>query len=45
VSAITAQTAAFIDPLSSRTARQEALKFVLHFIGTRSLPNAVEGTV
>jgi hypothetical protein len=33
VSAISAQTATFIDPLSSPTLRQEALKFVLHFIG------------
>jgi hypothetical protein len=33
VSAIAAQTAAFIDPLTSPTVRQEALKFVLHFLG------------
>jgi hypothetical protein len=42
VSAINQQTAAFIDPSTGPTLRQEALKFILHFIGDIHQPLHVE---
>ena len=42
MSAINQQTAAFIDPSTDPTLRQEALKFILHFIGDIHQPLHVE---
>jgi hypothetical protein len=42
ISAITNQTALFLDPNSDATTRQEALKFIIHFIGDLHQPLHIE---